>query len=205
MNKLCATDQEMTSPDFVTLQFNPGSGHVTSSWFGEVVFGGYRKCELKLDQEFGAFQKAQGIAATQSGLSAIVDIDSNEVIIYRNVNGEYKRQFSLGSSSDDLDGKITRPFKVAVTPEGKFLVTHQGDIVKVFSSSGRYENTLTGVGDRITTTPDGMIVTGNSKTCIITVHHSHGQLIRKQQVGCEKIQDIASNGKQIAFTTGSVG
>ncbi len=182
MNKLCVTDQEMPSPDLTMLQFNPGSGSVNSSWFGEVVSGGYGKCELKLDQEFGAFTQVQGVAVTQSGLLAIVDALACECIIYRNVNGEYKRQFSLGSSCDKPAGKITKPYQVAVTPEGKFLVTHQGDVIKIFSSSGRYENTLTGVGDRITTTPDGMIVTGHSVTGVITVHHSHGELIRKHHV-----------------------
>ncbi|XP_072014913.1 tripartite motif-containing protein 2-like [Amphiura filiformis] len=60
-----------------------------------------------------------------------------------------------------------------------------------------------GVGSRIATTPDDMIVTYRKR--VITVHRSDGELIRTHQVDCEYVTDIASNGKQIAFTTGSKG
>ncbi|XP_072047087.1 uncharacterized protein [Amphiura filiformis] len=202
MNKLCISQHEMPSSDLVNLQFNPGSGTVSSSWFGEVVED--RKCELKLVHEFGAFQKAQGVAVTQTGLLAVIDSHVKEVIIYHKVSGEYKRQFSLGSSADGPDGKVTGPFSVAVTSEGKFFVTHSGRIVKIFLPSGRYEKTLTGVGDIITTTLDDMIVIGSTTKGVITVHQSDGVLIRTHQVDCT-CKAIASNGKQIAFTTGRNG
>ncbi|XP_072047881.1 uncharacterized protein [Amphiura filiformis] len=203
MNKLCISQHEMPSSDLVNLQFNPGSGTVSSSGLGEVVADGNRKCELKLVYEFGAFKQAQGVAVTQTDLLAVVDYEVKEVVIYRYVSGEYKRQFNLGSSADSPDDKITQ--KIAVTSEGRFFVTYSGRIVKVFSPSGTYEKTLTGVGDRITTTPDDMIVIGSSATGVITVHQSDGELIRKHHVGSKHIADIASNGKQIAFTTGSKG
>ncbi|XP_072032016.1 E3 ubiquitin-protein ligase TRIM65-like [Amphiura filiformis] len=96
---------EIQSPDLANLQFNPGSGTVNSSWFGDLAANDTRLHELKLTAEFGAFQQAQGIAVTKTGVLAVVDFTAKEVRIHRLVNGEYKPQFSLDSSAHS-PGKI---------------------------------------------------------------------------------------------------
>ncbi|XP_072047874.1 uncharacterized protein [Amphiura filiformis] len=207
MNKLCISQHKVPLPDLAALRFDPGSGTVNSSWFGRVVADGYRKCKLKLVHEFGAYLKAQGVAITQTGLLAVVDSHAKEVGIYREVNGEYKRQFSLDSSADSPDGNKTqsvKSLKVAVTSEGKFFVTNSIGTMKIFSPSGRYENKVSGVGSIIAITPDDMIVIGSTVKRVITVHKSDGELIRTHQVD-SFVENIDSIGKQIAFTTSNKG
>ena len=132
---------EIPTSDIACLHFNPGSVPVNSAWFGKIVKCDHEACELTLITEFGSFKQAQSVAATQSGLIAVVDYESKEVMVYRDENGEYKRQFCLGGSSDDPNGRLLNPFNIAVTSEDKFLVIDDGS-GKVFSSTGQYEQTL---------------------------------------------------------------
>ena len=195
IDKLSIT-QDIPAEDMTTLQFNPGSGSWNSSWFGELVTSSRRERKLTFVTEFSDFQQAQDVAVTQTGLVAVVDYMRQNVSIYRNVSGEYKNQFCI---------RITRPMSVAVTSEGKFLVCN--GMVNVFSREGTYEKSWSKsiFADRITTTSDDMIVIGSHNKRVINVHQSNGAMIRTHQADCENIIDIASNGKQIAFTTGCRG
>ncbi len=196
---------QMPSHDLASLQFKPGSGQVNSAWFGKVVTDSGRKCKLTLIREFGAFLQAQGIAVSQTGKAvAIVDSKAKEVIVYYNADGQYKQKFRLGSVASSSDAEITNPLDVAATSEGKFLIAHGGRVIKAFLSCGRYEKKLTSVGNRIAVTPDGHLVIGSNEPAI-TVRQPDGKLIRTHHVDCEAIAGIASNGKQIAFTTGKKG
>ena len=69
----------------------------------------------------------------------------------------------------------------------------------------KYERTLPSNGDKITTTPDDMIVVGSQSRGDISVYQSSGELLKTHAIDSNNIQDIASNGKQIAYTTGSEG
>ena len=191
IDKLCIEQDDMQPEDIATLQFKPGLQSLNSLWFGELVTSN-RERTLSFVSEFGRFRKATGVAVTQTGLLAVVDRD-NDVSIYCNYNGDYKRQFCL---------KTVSPVAATITSEGKFLISEEGWI-KVFSPAGRYERSWprSVYASEITTTPDDMIVIGNYIKGVITVHQSSGELIRTHQANCNNIQDIASNGKQIAFTT----
>ena len=222
IDKLCCKKprvlhNETSVHDLDSLRFTPSSVEVNSSWFGDVVLYGNKICRLKLTTEFGDFQKAQGVAATQEGLLAVVDAaDAREVIIYRNDNGEYKR---LSTSKETTNsggiktakkatksgGNVIRPIAVAATSEGRRFISDDG-VVKVFSPEGSYETSwpTSIVASSVTTTPDDMIVIGNRRIIkgVVSVHQPNGELIRTHQTGCQNIADIASNGKQIAFTEG---
>ena len=182
--------------DITNIYFKPGS--LNSSWFGEVVTPSSRERKLTFVTEFGFFKRATDVAVTQAGLLAVADsLDKTLVRVYRNVNDKYNYLFRL---------KTSQPFSVAVTSEDKFLVAEKG-VVKVFSPSGKYEKSwprTVGV-EKITTTPDGMIVIGKYETGVISVHQSNGELISTHQTDCERVNSIASNGKQIAFTTWEPG
>ena len=196
IDRLYIAQHDVQQEDIPTLQFNPGSGSLNSSWFGELVTSRNRK--LTFVTEYGRFQQVQGVAVTQTGLLAVADPFVKDVSVYRNVNGEYKNQFCLRLRY--------QPISVAVTSEGKFLVSDNGQVM-VFLPSGRYERSWPDsvIADRITTSPDDIIVIGSCSKGIISVYQSNGELIRTHQADCENIADIASNGKQIAFTTGISG
>ena len=176
---------------------NPGSSLQNTLQVGHV--GAYSKNihKLKLISEFGSFQQASNVAATRSGLLAVADYEANYTDIYRKDNADFKRQYSLN---------ITGPLGVAATSEGKLFISDYGR-VKVFSTAARYETSWPESvrADRITTTPDDMIVIGSHLKGVISVHQSNGEMIRTHQLDCRYFGDIASNGKQIAFTTGSNG
>ena len=193
---------EAPSLDMDSAQVNPRSRLHNASQIGYIVSYSKNTCKLKLISEFGEFQFAHGVAATRTGLLAVVDYNAKAVSIYRKDNGDFKRQYRLGSSQSN--GNVTRPKAIAVTSDGKFFICDDG-VVKVFSPDGRYERSWPKSVDatRITTTPDDMIVIGSSTQKVISVHQSNGEMIRTHQADCKEIIDIASNGKQIAFTTGT--
>ena len=199
MEKLCDAKHEIPVSDMACLHFNPGSDSVNSTFFGRVVENNHEMYTLTHTTEFGSFQGAVSLATTQSGLLAVVECESNEVIVYRDDNGEFKRQFCLGDSSDDPNGKVTNPVSVAVTSEDKFLVIDDGP-VKVFLASGQYEQTLPIDGNLITTTPDNMIVVGSNIREDIKVYRSNSELLKTHVIESKNIADIASNDKQIAYT-----
>ena len=212
MEKLCVTQHEMPSLDYSSLCFNPGSCQMNSACFGDAALYGYKICGLKLVSEFGSFQQAQGIAANQDGLLTVVDYKAKKAEVFSCESGEYKSQFCLGSSGDVCtDETLVKPLQVAVTSEGKFCVTVDGGQVKIFSSSGKYVRAFQGyTTGLITTTPDDKIITGNNKSHEITVFQSVGEnykimKIHKVARGTYDIQCIASNGKQIVYTTSSDG
>ncbi len=204
MNKLCITVNQhgMPSPNLATLDFQPGSGAITLPSFGKVVGYNENMYELKLVHEFGTFQQAQDIVQTKTGVLAVVDPPADEVSIY---DKECKQQFSLGVSTTNPEEKVTRPFSVAITAENEFLVAQKGHVIKMFSQSGSYKKTLTDAGDRLATTPDGMMLTGSSSRKFLSIHRSDGRLIQKHKLDCETISGIATNGKHIALTTGKAG
>ncbi len=199
MEKLCITKHDTGTLDLACLHFNSGSDSVSPEWFGKVVESDHREQKLTLVTEFGAFEQAGSVAKTKTGLLAVVD-KLEEVVIYRDHNGEYKRHMRLGDSDDDPSGKLTNPFKIAVTSDDKFLVSDNGQ-VKVFSSTCKFEKTLPIGGARIITTPDDRIVISSNIRRDITVYQSNGELLQTHTINSDDIQDIASNGKQIAYTT----
>ena len=138
-------------------------------------------------------------------LLAVIDFGAKECIAYGYDNYEYN-QFYLSTSRGGPGEKLTNPLDVDATSDGKLIISDNGK-VKVFSQAGRYERSwpIDVVANSITTTPDDMIVIGSRSKNVITVHQSDGELIRTHQADCKNIEDIASNGKQIAFTTGSKG
>ena len=202
MEKLCITKHETTTSDLACLHFNSGSDSVSPEWFGNVVEGDHREQKLTLLAEFGAFKQAVGVAEIKPGLLAVVDRQSEEVIIYHDNNGKYKRHMCLGDSEDDPNGKLTNPLSVTATCDGKFLVIDDGP-VKVFSSTCKYEKTLPISGNRITATPDDRIVIGSRHRRDITVYQSNGKLLKTHKINSDNIQGIGSNDNQIAYTTGS--
>ena len=204
MEKLCDAKHELPTSDMACIHFNPGSDPVSSAWFGEIVNNDHQAHELKLITELGSFKLALSVATSQSGLLAVVDYVPKEVIVYRDENGEYKEQFSLGDSCDDPSGKLVRPVSVALTSGDKILIADNGP-VKVFSATGKYEQTLPISGAKITTTPDDMIVVGSRYRGDIRVYKFSGELLKTHAIDSKKIVDIASNGKQIAYTTESEG
>ena len=198
IERSCNAQDDKPPEDLTMLQFNPGSGSLSSLWFGELVTSTRTECKLTLVTEFGRFQQSVDVAVSHVGLLTIVDHMGKDVSVYRDESGEYERQFGL---------KTTRPDSVSVTSEDQFLVSDHG-VVKVFSPDGAYERSWDGSvsAGRITRTPDDMIVIGSFSQEVITVHQSNGELIRRHKVkDCKKMQDLASNGKQIAFTTGDEG
>ena len=210
MEKLCATQQEAPSLDFRSLCFNPAPFPPNSPWFGDALLHGNKICSLELVNEFGSFQKAQGIAATQTGLLAVVDALVKKAEVFVCENGEFKRQFVLGASSDKpTDATLTTPFRVAVTSEEKFCVTDTGGKIKIFSSSGKYERTFQSSGTGvITTTPDDTIITCNDIRHEIAVYQSVDEdykIMTIHKTDQPRISNITSNGKQIVYTTGSAG
>ena len=187
---------EVPSMNMGSVQVNPGSSLQNTSQFVQVGANIKNKDRLKLISECGIFQQAMDVAVTRTGLLAVVDYLGRDASIYRKDNANFKRQYNLN---------VTGPLAVAATSEGKFFVSDNG-LVKVFSPNGRYESTWPGSvhAGRITTTPDDLIVIGNIIGAI-SVHQSNGELIRTHKVDCRYFGDIASNGKQIAFTTGYTG
>ena len=205
MERLCDAQYEILASDLVVcIHFKPGADPVSPAWFGSVDENNHEVHELTLVAEFGTFKKARSVAVTQSGLFAVVDSKAEEVVVYHYDIGEYKRQFCLGDTSSNPEGKLIKPLKVAVTSDDKFLVIDDGH-VKRFSSTGAYEQTLSIIGDRITTTPDDMIVVTNSRKGHIKVYKPNGELLKTHAIDSKNVADIASNGKQIAYTTGSEG
>ena len=192
---------ESPSMNVDSVRVNPGSSLPSTSQISHAGTNSKNTCKLKLISEFGEFQLAMGVAVTITGLLAVVDYDARDVSIYHKDNGNFKRQYSLGSSQ--YNENVTKPRAVAVTSEGKFFIS-DFDVVKVFSPDGRYVRSWPKSVNAatITTTPDDMIVIGGSSQKGISVHQSNGELIRTHQADCENIKGIASNGKQIAFTTG---
>ena len=182
-------------------RFKPGSSVLNLSQAGNVCAYSKKTCKLKLISEFGGFRGAQGVAATRTGLLAVVDLSARNVCIYLKDKGDFKHQYNLGSSQSI--SKLNHPRAVALTSEGKFLVCDDGR-VKVFSPEGRFERSWPESVSvtRITTTPDDMIVIGSYTKRVSSVYQSNGELIRTHQIDCKNIEGIASNGKQIAFTTG---
>ena len=202
--KTTTPQTESSSIDMGSVQVNPGSSLQNTSQVSHVGANSKNTCKLKLISEFGEFKRALGVAATRSGLLAVVDYNAKDVSIYRKDNGDFKHQYGLGSSRSN--GNVTSPIAVAVTSDGKFFISDNG-VVKVFLPDGTYERSWPKSvhASRITTTPDDMIVIGSHKKEVISVHQSNGELIRTHQADCNGIADIASNGKQIAFTTGDKG
>ena len=210
MEKLCLTQHEAPSSDFHYLQFNPVPFPPNSPWFDDDKTYGKQICGLKLVHEFGSFQKAQGIAANQAGLLAVVDSKAKKAQVFQCENSEFKSQFYLGSSSTGHTKEISlEPFQVAVNSEGKFCITVDGGHVKIFSPSGRYEMAFQSyTTGPIATTPDNKIITGNRDSHEINVFQSAGEnykIMKTHKIGPYKIQCIASNGKQIVYTTGRHG
>ena len=188
---------EAPSMNVDSVRVNPGSSLPSTSQVGHVGTNSKNTCKLKRISEFGEFRWVMGVAATRTGLLAVVNYDARYVSIYHKDNGNFKRQYRLGSHRN-----VTRPEAVAATSDGKFFISDDG-VVKVFSPDGRYERSWRKSVDasRITTTPDDMIVIGDHKKEVISVHQSNGKLIKTHQADCADIVDIASNGRQIAFTT----
>ena len=127
IDKLCrkkarVLHNETPVPDLDSLRFDPSSCKVDSSWFGDAVLYGNKICRLKLNTEFGDFQQAIGVTATQSGLIAVVDYKAKEVIIYRKENGDYER-LSSSKETTEGDGKVIKPLDVAETTEGKLIIS----------------------------------------------------------------------------------
>ena len=206
VEKLCiksVSSHKTPSPDVGLVSFQPGLYPIQPSVFGHAVVNGNKVCRLKLITEFGSFKYAIAVATTQTGLLAVLDFKANEVIIYHKDNGKYKQ---LRSSTDDPDQNVSKPYSVATTSDSKLFISDEG-VMKVFSSTGSYEKSWpeSVVASRITTTPDDMIVTSNSKDRSITVYQPNGQLVRTHQTDYKDIVALASNGKQIAFTTGKDG
>ena len=209
MDRLCLTQQsesEAPSLGLEYLEFIPGSGLQDMSWFGHMSTYGKNKCKLKLLSEICQFQKAVGVAKTKVGLLAVVDSWARNVSIYCKENVDFNRQYRIGLDPLRSSGNVTQPNAVAATSEGNFVISDDG-VIKIFSPDGRYERSWpeSVYASRITTTPDDMIVIVSEPKRVITVHQSNGKLIRTHQVDCGDIVDIASNGKQIAFTTGYGG
>ena len=152
--------------------------------------------KLKFIFEFGRFQQALDIAATRTGV-AVADYEAKYADIYCKENADFECQFSLN---------VNGPLGVAATSEGRFFISDCGR-VKVITPAHKYVTSWPDsvVADKITTTPDDMIVIGSHLKKVISVHRSNGELIRAHQVDCKFFGGIASNGKQIAFTTGSNG
>ena len=194
MDRLRLKQQSEVPLKLVSLAFKPGSGLEDMSCFSHVHKYMMNTCKLTLLSKFSTcrFQHAKGIAATRAGLLAVVDCGKHIVSIH---------------SKDSLtflesNGNITMPHAVAVTSTGKFIICDAG-VIKVFSPEGAYEKSWNEsvFATVITTTPDDTIVIGSHKQRVITVHQSDDELIRTHKVDCGDIVDIASNGKQIAFTT----
>ena len=210
MEKLCVTQHEAPSSDYSSLCSYSGPCQMNSLCFGHAALYGNKLSGLKLVHEFGSFQKAVGTAATQTNLLAVVDYEATKTEVFSCNSGEFKSQFCLGSSSDGCTYEtLVKPVSVAVTSEGKFCVTDTGSKVKIFSPSGRNESTFHSNGSgQITTTPDDKIITGNNNTHEIAVFQSVGENYKKMKThktGPYQINSIASNGKQIVYTTGSDG
>ena len=207
MEKLCDAQHELPNLNMSYFRFNKRSDPVNLALFGKIVENDHEARKITLVNEWSLFEQVQtagSVGVTQSGLLAIVDYESSEVPVYHDDNGEYKRQFSLGDSSDDPNGKVARPLSVAVTSKDRFLVIDSGQ-VKIFSATGQYEQTLPISGAKITTTPDDMIVVGNKREGDIRVYQSSGELLKTHAISSRHITDITSNGKQIAYTTGREG
>ena len=137
------------------------------------------------------------VAVTRTGFLAAYHDLAPYISIYHN----FKYQYSLNVP--------WRPKTVAAPSEGKFIIS-DGIRSKVMSPEGKYEMSwpeTSILGDKITTTPDGMIVTGRNfglvfEGVIIRVHQPNGELIRTHQItDYNLIGEIASKGKQIAFAT----
>ena len=144
-----------------SIQVNRRSSLQNSSQVGLVEANSNSTCKLKLISEFGKFKCAQGVAATRTGLLAVVDFDARDVSIYgRKDNGDFKRQNNLGSSQSN--GNVTKPWAVAVTSDGTFFISDYG-VVKVFSPAGTYKTSWpeSVLADSITITPDDMVVVGS--------------------------------------------
>ena len=196
------TKPEQVQGDLTKVEDNK---KVTSPLFAEIAATDSRRLKFTLSTEFGTFQKAQGIAASKTGLIVVCDTPNNTVTVFQKDCGEYKCQFSLDAPLLNVFKKMSKPLAVAVTSEDKFLVSDNG-VVKVFSPSGRYERDWKSVGaSGFARTPDDMIVIGNRVKQVITVHKCDEELIRMHQADCKTMQDIASNGKQITFTTVNPG
>ena len=223
------TQHEMPSFYYSSLCFKPGSCQMNSSCFGYASFCDNKICGLKLINEFGSFQYAQGIAANQAGSLVVVDYGAKKAEVFSSDKSKFKSQFYLRSPSVvyndgsyfnvSNDETLAQPISVAVTSKGKFCVTVDKDQVKIFSPSGRYESTFQSNGHhgQITTTPDDTIITCNDKG-YINVHRSgnnsshiinfmHGSVLGNYQImetykidPCN-IDQVASNGKQIVYTS----
>ena len=212
MEEFCVTSSaetphETPSQDIDSIRFYPGScpmGIPVSSLFGHTVIYGNKMCRLKLITELNKkFKRAHAVATTLTGLLAVVDIEAEDVLIYGNVNGEY-RHLSSSAETGKSNGSVTNPIAVATTSDGKLFISDYG-VIKVFSSAGAYEKSWpkSAIGHRITSTPDDIIVTSvsNSKKSFVSVYWSNGDLVRTHEAGYKWIQGLASNGEQIAFTT----
>ena len=103
MEKLCDAQYELPAFYLAYFHFNKRSDPVNLTMFGKVVENDHEARRITLINEWGSIKQAQratSVAVTQPGLLAIVDYESKEVLVYRDNNGEYERQFCLGDSSD---------------------------------------------------------------------------------------------------------
>ena len=203
-DKLCITQNDMYSEDMATLRFNPGSGPLNQAWFGEVVLS-KRELTLKHVNEFGNFQLAQGVTLTQAGLLVVVDAvakaKKGTVTVYEEISGIYRQKLCLGCSTDPLTKKMTYPLGLAVTPQGEICVTDNGAEVHVYSPACEYKRSFPVTGERIATTPDDIIVISSVGGKHIRLYQPNGKMVRTYEIDFGHIECIASNGKQIAFTT----
>ncbi len=208
MNELCGIKDQMAPPGFGSFLFKNLCRK--SSFFGDATLHGKMIRQLTRVKDYGPYRGPGCAAVTKTGLVALICNVNKAAIVNSVVNGQYKYEFSLAEHRNQK-AAMREPFKVAITSTDKFLVTyvHETDstIAQIYSQTGQYEKTLTGVGRLITTTPDDMIVTAGHRGAshVITVHQPDGELIRKHHVHSESTQgqrrwrDIASNGKQITL------
>ena len=210
MEKLFVTSpvespHETPSPDLDSVRFYPGSCPTDIlPLFGNAVVYGNKMCRLKLITELVCgtstkFQQARAVATTSTGLLAVVDTGAKDVFVYGNDNGEYK-YLSSSAQTGKSNGSVTKPIAVTTTSDGKLFISDYG-VIKVFSAEGPYEKSWSksAVASRITSTPDDMIVICRRR--LITVYRSNGDWVRTHETSYKSIRGIASNGKQIAFTT----
>ena len=202
----CKTQQ--TQPRENLCQKEPDVPTITSSQRAARFVKGYpdsnlgkvfRAARLNLVQEFGHFQSASGIAASEDGLLAVSDRESMVVLFFnKKENGKYDKKLLMDLKAKDSTGELQhssgkgrKPYDIVFHHNGEIWLARQVQLL-AFSRAGKAQSKIHTWGARdafnplnffgvagvcsLEVTQNGnKILVGDSQRNVITVHDAWNQ------------------------------